>query len=238
MTTEELKARQSAIKVGSRVKTLVMIGGGYKPGIVLGEASAYEWNVKLDDGGEIRIPKSKVIPNACVSTNPIVCNAMASMNGIHFSGGGNALAEKIVLAVQKYIDAKTDSAKDSALAKVNELSRAASTLAGGAWVMRDGSVALTDKQPRGATRLTDFISLVSTNSVVANAVIAKNGKFGFDPAVAVALKSVKNARVAMQNARLHIGSAEDDDEAPGQARDMEKIIKDIDNLIGWLKDYA
>lgn len=42
----------------------------------------------------------------------------------------------------------------------------------------------------------------------------------------------------MQNARLHIGSAEDDDEAPGQARDMEKIIKDIDNLIGWLKDYA
>ena len=91
------------------------------------------------------------------STNPIVCNALAAMNGRHFSGSGDALAEKIAVAVQQYIDAKTKSAKDRALSKVNELSRTASSLAGGAWVMRDGSVALTDKQPRGATRLMDFV---------------------------------------------------------------------------------
>lgn len=76
------------------------------------------------------------------------------------------------------------------------------------------------------------------NSTAANAEVAKNGKFGFDSASAVTLKSIKNARVAMQNARLYIGQAEDNDEAPGQARDIDEIIKKIDNLIGWLKDYA
>lgn len=89
-------------------------------------------------------------------TSPIGNSAVAK-NGPHFHGGGDALAEKIVKAVQKYIDAKSEDAKRKAMTEITTLGRTASSLAGGAWVMRDGSVALVDKQPRGATRLMDFV---------------------------------------------------------------------------------
>ena len=63
------------------------------------------------------------------------------VNGRHFSGPANDLADKIVKLVNKWLDAPK-SKKDDAFNRLNTEIRAASSLGGGVWAMRDGTIAI------------------------------------------------------------------------------------------------
>lgn len=76
MNPETLKERQSGIKVGDTIKTLVTVRGVFMSGKIVSEKSASEWMIDFGDGSPVAFPKNKVI-NSCVSTNSVVANAMA-----------------------------------------------------------------------------------------------------------------------------------------------------------------
>lgn len=117
-----------------------------------------------------------------LTPSPNAANADV-VNGRHFSGPANDLADKIAKLVNKWMDAP-ESKKDDAFNRLNTEIRAASSLGGGVWAMRDGTIAIAPEKPRGAQRLTDYLktlnskecntTIKSTNPIVANALKAKN----------------------------------------------------------------
>lgn len=158
------RAFNADFKVGDIVG-LKLMDGGKRDYVIVGKGKDYGWyyvGYASDPGSGMECVKATEFVNKGKSmTVPSAYrygrNSAVTKNGPHFHGDLDALAEKIVKAVQKYIDAKSEDAKRKAMTEINTLGRTASSLAGGAWVMRDGSVALVDKQPRGATRLMDFV---------------------------------------------------------------------------------
>ena len=118
-----------------------------------------------------------------LTPSPNAANADV-VNGRHFSGPANDLADKIAKLVNKWMDAP-ESKKDDAFNRLNTEIRAASSLGGGVWAMRDGTIAIAPEKPRGAQRLTDYLktlnskecntTIKSTNPIVANAIKACNG---------------------------------------------------------------
>ena len=109
---------------------------------------------------------------ACNSSNPIVQKALNAMakNAQHFHGDLDAKAETIV---QLYNKLTGDKIKDKVIKdKITVILRGLSSLGTKAWIMRDGSVAITPEQPRGAKPFVELLNSETPKPL--NACAAKN----------------------------------------------------------------
>ena len=169
-------------------------------------------------------------------------------NGRHFSDPANDLADKIVKLVNKWLDAPK-SKKDDAFNRLNTEIRAASSLGGGVWAMRDGTIAIAPEKPRGAQRLTDYLktlnskefntTIKSSNPVVANALKAKNSTtVASNSEVEITLRYASRAQSAMRDAVRAVSGAKisSTNTIECRSRDDAEEIVDILKMNAWIPD--